>query len=286
MTSLKDRYAALKQKREEQAQKDAEEKKKKELAAEETKAKKAEEEAKQKAAEEAKKNDPAQIAAHAKQKTKQAQKAEEQRIKAEKKEIKRKAIIDKKLTKIFNRLNNDDLIFKALEKDEGLVKQRIGGFNTVGEYLKSGFGLATRNHGRITQDDLENNKAYQKYVERLDQEGFEIEFIEHDNSSGMWSLDALYKALGVNMTALGIVGATTFLPFALFIPGGMSVVGMTNYWKTSFTIKIKEKAMAPSNDTEKSCQKDSSLLDELNQQQLTQPEAVKVPVKTKQNIIR
>lgn len=213
-----------------------------------------------------------------KYKTKMERKAEKARIAEEKRLVK----VDKALTEIFNNLmNNDRAALKAIQKNDGLLTQRVGGFNNIGQYFKKGGGIFVESLGEITIPQIERNKAFQKYKDYMDKEGFDIRVVRECGSAGKLGLNSckvINGTLAFPFLAAGITNPL-FAPVSLT---GLLMLSMSNDLTAEFSLEIKEK---PPVEVFKDAEQlqGEALLDEINEQTIKEQE--KTPVKQR-NIIR
>lgn len=229
-----------------------------------------------------------QLAAHKettdKQKQIEAEKNKKAQNKAEiqaaKNEVKRDRIVQKDLTKIFNKLNNDlDITLNALKNNNGVIKKSVGGVNSLSEFFTRGFGLGIKNITSLTEEDLNKNDAYQQYKSTLEQEGFALEISDiNPTPKDMtffrnWFLScngATAGLIGIGVLANSGIGFLGI--FSSFI-GTLPMACIDGLDAANITLKIKEKT---DDQGLEAPEQDNNILEELNTKGITQPQAMNV----------
>jgi hypothetical protein len=164
--------------------------------------------------------------------------------KSSKKEEKRLRKVDNMLSAIFNRLNTDlDESVLALEKFDGHLSQWVGGANTAHGLLKNGFGLAAKNIGELTPEQIENNKAYQTYKQTMSAEGYDVE-ITHTEASRNLSANKFGTTISTSLGATCLMSG--FPPIqaiggVVFGAAAIYNIASSNWRAAHFGLKLKEK---------------------------------------------
>lgn len=224
-----------------------------------------------------------QSAAMMKLKGQNTARAERRALRENKKEAKRLEKIDNILTDIFNRLSTDlDESVLALEKHDGALTQWVGGANSLKGVVKNGFGLAAKNIGDLTIAQINNNAAYQKYKQIMDNEGYDVDVT---NAWGAEDLTVNKCGTTVSTSIAATCLMSGFPPIqilggAAFGATALYNIAASNWNAAHFTLQLTEKKpialleyMPVQNDI-------ANLLSQLDEQKTPQK------IKTRQPIIK
>lgn len=187
-------------------------------------------------------------------KAKSALTAEEQRLVSKQEEKAQMQGYDEKMraldadlaiTELFNELSWDlDRVLKVYNEKNGQMACPLSAANDWKTFLKSGLGLRAKHIGEVTQEQVEQNKSYQRFIKKLEDHGLEAEITNISGSNGKELLKSkIYTGVATPLTIGCLTSGIPPLMALGLVFGAASARGIFGVYAAGaeLNLRIKEK---------------------------------------------